>query len=170
MDKTITTALLIVISMVMSLALFNAAYPAIIQGGDAINSMTNRSDERMRSQAAIIHAASEQDASGQWQDTNGNGQPEVFVWVKNIGSTSITALERTDVFFGKEGSFARIPHQSEANGSFPYWTAQVENSDDWRPTATLKITIHLQSAPGQGRYFIKITIPSGVSDEYFLSI
>ncbi len=80
MDKTITTALLIVISMVMSLALFNAAYPAIIQGGDAINSMTNRSDERMRSQAAIIHAASVPNPGGG------------LVWSSNASPTMNAAL------------------------------------------------------------------------------
>ncbi len=65
MDKTITTALLIVISMVTAVALFNAAYPAVIKGGDAITSMANRADDRMQSQIAIIHMAGEQDSQGQ---------------------------------------------------------------------------------------------------------
>ena len=53
MDKVITTAMLIVISMVMALMLFNIAYPAIIEGGDAIVSMAGRVEDRMRSQIAI---------------------------------------------------------------------------------------------------------------------
>lgn len=170
MDKAITTALLIVISMVMSMMLFNAAYPAVIQGGDAITSMTNQVDERMRSQVEIIHAAGELDANGVWQDTNGDGQFETFVWVKNVGDSRIIAYERTDVFFGPEGNFIRIPHQSQAGSSFPYWTAQVENDPEWTPTSTLQIAIHYGSALTSGRYFVKVVIPSGVSADYFLGM
>ncbi|MBI5671463.1 MAG: hypothetical protein HZC41_26015 [Chloroflexi bacterium] len=170
MDKTITTALLIVVSMVMALMLFNVAYPAVIEGGDAIASMANRADQRMKSQIVIIHAAGELDSSGWWQDTNGNGDFDVFVWVKNVGAARIIGLERMDVFFGAEGNFTRIPHQSTAGGSYPYWTAQVENEADWNPTATLKITIHYQLALSSGRYFTKVIIPSGVSSDYYLGM
>lgn len=170
MDKAITTALLIIISMVMALALFNAAYPAIIQGGDAITNMAYRQQDRMRSEAAIIHAAGELDSNGQWQDTNSDGHFNVFIWVKNIGATTIAPVERTDVFFGLEGNFARIPFQSDSSGSFPYWTWNVENGSAWVPTATLKITIHYPNPLTPGRYFVKVTLPNGVSDEYFLGM
>lgn len=170
MDKSITTALLIVISMVMALMLFNVAYPAVVQGGDAITGMAARTEDRMRSQIAIIHAAGELDSSGWWQDTNGSGDFEVFAWVKNIGDTRITALESTDVFFGPEGNFARIPHQSAAGGSFPYWSGQIENDTVWGPNATLRITVHYSAPLAAGRYFMKVTIPTGVSDEYTLSM
>ncbi|MBL8164505.1 MAG: hypothetical protein JNJ61_21125, partial [Anaerolineae bacterium] len=59
MDKAITTALLIVISMIMVVMLFNAAFPAIIQGSDAITNMTDRAGDSMKSQIKIIHAAGE---------------------------------------------------------------------------------------------------------------
>lgn len=170
MDKAITTALLIVISMVMALALFNAAYPAIISGGDAISNMTNRQADRMRSQVAIIHAAGELDANGQWEDTNGDGQFNAFIWVKNIGATTITALERTDVFFGREGNYVRIPFQANAGNSYPYWTGNIENGSEWTPTATLKITIHYLNPVAQGRYFAKVNTPNGTGDESFLGI
>lgn len=45
MDKAIMTTMLIVISMVMGVLLFNAAYPAIIESNDAMTSMTSRADE-----------------------------------------------------------------------------------------------------------------------------
>jgi archaellum component FlaG (FlaF/FlaG flagellin family) len=170
MDKAITTALFIVISMILALMLFNVAYPAIVEGGDSINSMADRAEERMRTQVAIVHAAAEIDNSGWWQDTNGNGDVDVFVWVKNIGDTRIIALEHTDVFFGPEGNFTRIPHESVAGGSYPYWTGEVENASEWEPSATLKITIHYNTTLSQGRYFNKVTLPNGIWDEYFLSI
>lgn len=170
MDKTITTALLIVVSMVMALMLFNVAYPAVIEGGDAIAGMADRAGERMKSQIVIIHAAGELDSSGWWQDTNGNGDFDVFLWVKNVGTTRIIGLESMDVFFGPEGNFARIPHQSAAGGSYPYWTGQIETGTDWNPTATLKISVHYQLALSPGRYFTKVIIPSGISSDYFLGM
>jgi len=79
MDKTITTALMIVISMIMAVALFNAVYPAVLDSGNAISGMTRRTDERLQSQIEIIHAASELDSTGWWQDTNGNGDFDTFI-------------------------------------------------------------------------------------------
>ncbi len=168
MDKTITTALLIVISMVMAVALFNVAYPAVVKSGDAIANMTNRADERMKSQIAIIHMAGELD--GHPVSFDGEGPYAVSIWIKNIGATRITAIERSDVFFGPEGDFTRVPVQNESGTSYPYWTWQIENGADWDPTATLKITVHYASPLPSGRYFAKITIPSGISDEQFLGL
>lgn len=170
MDKVITTTLLIAVSMVMAMVLFNIAYPAIVEGGDAISSMANRADERMKTQITIIHAVSELDASGNWQDLNGSGDFEVIVWVKNVGTTRIIGLEQMDVFFGPEGNFTRIPHQSNAGGAMPYWTQQIEDGGDWTPTGTLRITIHYSSPLGTGRYFTKITVPAGISADYIWSM
>lgn len=170
MDKTITTALLIVISMVMAMLLFNAAYPAITKSGDAIANMAYRAEDRMKSQVVIIHAAGELDNNGQWQDTDLNGDFDVFVWVKNVGDTAITAIDQIDVFFGPENDFVRIPNQSNADGSYPNWTFDVENAASWTPTATLKIDIHYRSALNPGRYFLKVTTPNGVQDQYFLGL
>lgn len=170
MDKSITTALLIVISMVMALMLFNVAYPAIMEGGDAIANMAGRAEERMKSQIAIIHMAGELDHDGWWQDTNGNGDFDVFAWVKNVGDSRITPVESVDVFFGPEGNFVRIPHQNAAGGSYPYWVGQVENATEWTPTATLRITIHYGAALASGRYYVKVSAPNGVFDEYPLSM
>ncbi len=170
MDKTITTAMFIVVSLIMALMLFNVAYPAVLQGGDAITSMTDRTEERMRSQISVIHAAGELDSSGWWQDANGNGDFEVFIWAKNVGSTRIIALGQMDVFFGPEGNFARIPNQAEAGGSYPYWTWELENASEWTPTATLKIAVHYLFPLTPNRFYVKLTTPNGISDEFFLSM
>ena len=169
MDKTITTVLLIVISMVMAVALFNVAYPATLQAGDALTNMASRSSDRLRSQVEIIHATAEIAADGDWHDVNGNGNFDVFVWVKNIGASRIAPIERVDVFFGPEGNFGRIPHQSEANGGYPYWTTSVSDGGDWTPTATLEIDIHHLTPAESGRYFVRVVTPNGVSDNTFFS-
>ncbi len=151
MDKVITTSFLIIVSVVCSVLVFNAVYPAVIRSSDAMTSMTIRVDDRLKSQIEIIHAT-------------GSGS-NAFIWVKNVGSLRIIAIERCDVFFGPEGNFARIPYGS----GDPHWTYEVENDDEWKPTATLKITI-LDTISADTRYFVKVTTPNGISDDYYFSV
>ncbi len=170
MDKTIATALLIAVTMIMAMLLFNVAYPAVINGGDAVSSMASNIADRMRNNIDIIHASAELDDTGWWQDTNGNSQFDVFVWVKNIGTMRIPAITSIDVFFGPEGNFTRIPYQDNSGGNYPYWTWKVENGTDWVPTATLQIDIHNQAPLSSGRYYLRITLPDGVSSDLILGI
>lgn len=170
MDKAITTALLIVISMIMSVLLFNAAYPAITRGGESITSMTANVTDRMKSQIDIIHASGELDDSGFWQDSNGDGQFNVFLWVKNTGAARINAIEQTDLFFGPEGNFVRLPYSSNGDGGFPYWSWTLENAANWDPNATLKITIHYGVPLTAGRYYAKISTASDANANYFMGM
>ncbi len=170
MDKTITTAFMVIVSVVASVMVFNALYPAIVQSNNAMIVMKTRLDDRLQSEVEIIHASGELDGTGTWQDVNGDGRFNSFIWVKNIGASRISALERIDLFYGPEGNFSRIPHQNNAGGSFPYWTATVENDTDWNPTATLKITIHYNSTLASGRYYIRIVTPNGIEDSYMTGL
>jgi hypothetical protein len=170
MDKAITTTFLIIASIITSVMVFNSVLPAILRSRDALVTMRGRMDERIKSQIAVIHASGELDQSATWQDTNADGNFDVFVWVKNIGAVRIPAVEKIDVFFGPEGDFVRIPSQSEAAGSYPYWAWEIENDTDWNPTATIKISINNSSALSSERYFIKIVLPNGLSDAYYFSM
>ena len=170
MDKTIVTAFMVIISVVASVLVFNSLYPAIQQSSDAMVVMKSRLDDRMKSQIEIVHASGELNSSGSWQDANGDGRFNVFIWTKNIGSSRISGLDRVDLFFGPEGDFTRIPHESTAGGSYPYWTASLENDTNWNPTATLQITIHFSSTLASGRYFIKVITPNGVEDQIFMGL
>lgn len=151
MDKTIVTALLIIAGVVSAIFVFNAVYPAITQSGDAMAGMQRRVDERMQSQIEIIHATK----SGS----------DVEVWVKNVGGLRIAPPEACDVFFGPDTNYARIPYQTGA----PHWTYTIENDSEWRPGATLKITINYLVPPAAGTYFVKVVLPNGISDESFAS-
>ena len=170
MDKVITTALLIVISMVMSVLLFNAAYPAITRGGESITNMTTHVTNHMKNQIEIIHATGELDGSGFWQDTNGDGQFDVFLWVKNVGDARIDSINNTDFFFGPEGNFVRIPYSIAAGNGFPYWSWSMENATNWDPNTTLKITVHYGVPLKSGRYFAKISTASDANAEYFMGM
>jgi hypothetical protein len=156
LDKTIITTLLIIAGVVAAVTAFRAIYPAIVQSSQAISSMEGRLDERLKSQIEIIHAAPGDQSNPQW----------AFIWVKNVGSLSVKPVERCDVFFGPEGNFVSVPY---GGSSTPNWEYEVENDSYWNPRATLRINIDYGQVLPDGRYFVKVTLPNGVSDEYFFS-
>jgi hypothetical protein len=153
-EKAIITAIMVIAGVISAVFVFNAIYPATVQSGDAVIGMERRIDERLKSQVEIIHAT-------------GSGS-NALVWVKNVGSLSIKAVERCDVFFGPEDNFSRIPYKDEAGGA-PYWEWEVENDTEWNPTATLQIIVTTGGPILSGRYFVKVVIPNGLSDEYYFS-
>lgn len=155
-------------------------FPAIGRSSSAVVSAAGKVDDRIKSQISIIHATGELDSSQVWQDTDSDGDFDVFLWVKNVGSMDIVAIEEVDVFFGTQGDFSRIPYVDDAGGGSPNWTYAIENDTNWKPTATLKISIHYTAtctpapcspAPlASDTYFVKVTVANGVSDEHFFSI
>ncbi len=152
MDKIFVTAFLVIAGVISAVFAFNAIYPAIVQSSDAMISMERRMDERLKSDIQIIHAA----RSGS----------DALMWVKNVGSVRLAPPEASDLFFGPEGNFARIPYGT----GLTHWEYAVENGSAWNPTATLKITVANYAFSGPGtRYFVKFVLPNGVDDEYFFS-
>jgi hypothetical protein len=155
LDKIIVTSLLIIAGVISAIGVFNALYPMIGQSSDTMKSMQARMDERFKTQIQIIHAAK----------TSSN---EIDVWVKNIGATRVLGVASTDVFFGPQGNFARVPYNT---GTGTYWQYSIEGgSSDWNPSATIKIVIKGYTFLGPGtRYFCKIVLPNGVDSEYYFS-
>ncbi|MCL0093923.1 hypothetical protein M1O53_02960 [Dehalococcoidia bacterium] len=178
MDKAIITVLLIIAGVASVAFIFNSVYPAITRGSDAVVSMADRMDDRIRSQVNVIHAVSEYDpnAPGNWTDINTNTDFDIFAWVKNVGTTRILTPRRSDVFFGREGSFQRIPHVDYAGGVKPFWQYVVEDTGgEWVSARTLKITIvyaddWATSGLSTGvTYLVKMILPNGISDEIYFS-
>ncbi len=158
MDKAVTTALLIIAGVVCMIFVFNSVYPMVNRSSQAMVSMADTIDDRMKSRINIVHVA------------NSSDRQTVYVWIKNVGSSRIIDVDESDLFFGQEDDFSRISYVDDAGGSYPRWEYTIENDTEWLSSATLKITISYNADPGAGTYFIKYIIPNGISDEYYFSM
>jgi len=170
MDKVLSTVLLVIAAVVTAAMVINAVYPAVGISVSALNSVSAKAADRVRSQASIIHAVGELDQNGNWQDTNSNGTFDIFIWVKNTGTITIDNMENGDVFLGSSGNWVRVPHEDYAGGTYPRWNYTVENGSEWMQAATLKICLSYNGALPSGEYRIKIIIPNGIADEYIFSM
>ena len=158
MDKAVTTALLIIAGVVCMIFVFNSVYPMVNRSSQAMVSMAETVDERMKSRINVVHAA------------NSANRTSVYLWVKNIGTQRIIGIDDCDLFFGQETEFERIPYWEDAGEDYPRWEYSIENDSEWQNSATLKITITYSSDPGAGTYYTKFIIPNGISDEYYFSM
>jgi archaellum component FlaF (FlaF/FlaG flagellin family) len=157
-DKAITTALLIIAGVVCMIFVFNSVYPMVNRSSQAMVSMAEQVDERMKSRINIVHAANSVDRT------------LVYLWVKNVGTQRIVNVDQSDLFFGQTDNFIRIPYAADSGGSYPYWSYGIENDTEWQISATANITISYDVDPGAGTYYIKMVIPNGISDEYYFSM
>ena len=158
MDKAITTALLVIAGVICIMFVFNSVYPAVNRSSQAMVSMSDAINDRMKSRINIVHTA------------NSDNRTSVYLWVKNVGSTRIVNIDEIDVFLGQSGNFTRISYVDDAGGSYPQWTYNLENDTEWLNGATMKIDISFDTDPGSGTYFTKIVIPNGISDESYFSM
>ncbi len=158
MDRAITTALLIIAGVVCMIFVFNSVYPMVNRSSQAMVSMADQVDERMKSRINIVHAA------------NSANRMSVYIWIKNVGTQRILEVEQSDLFFGMSDNFSHVPYTTDAEGTYPQWVYSLENDTEWQTSATLKITISYSSDPGAGTYFAKFIIPNGISDEYYFSM
>jgi hypothetical protein len=157
-DKAITTALLIIAGVVCMIFVFNSVYPMVNRSSQAMVSMAEQVDERMKSRINIVHAA------------NSANRTYVYLWVKNVGTQRITNVDESDLFLGPSDNFSRIPYYEDAVGDFPQWDFYLENDTEWQTSATIKITVTYDTDPGAGTYFTKFIIPNGISDEFYFSM
>jgi hypothetical protein len=157
-DKAITTALLIIAGVVCMIFVFNSVYPMINRSSEAMTSMAEQVDERMKSRINIVHAA------------NNSTRTQIYLWIKNVGTQRILAVEESDLFFGQEDDFERVPYVDDAEGAYPRWSFELENDTEWKTSATIKVTITYDSDPGAGTYFAKFIIPNGIYDEFYFSM
>ena len=139
-------------------AVIGALMPAINRSGQALISSADVADARLSSQIEIVHA------------TGADGETQALGWVKNIGATTVIAVNKSDVFFGPETDFQRIPY-GDVGCTAPCWNFNVENDTKWNPTSTIRITVFLASAlQASTTYYFKIVTPTGVEDTKFFTV
>jgi flagellar protein FlaG len=120
----------------------------------AISSTTQKVNDRLESRIEIIQV--------------GDDGADVYVWIKNIGSSEIRSIERTDIFFGPDDNFYRVNY---GGSTPPYWEYQFEGDNtEWRPSVTIKITIHPTGALSPDTYMVKTVIPNGIYDQLVYSV
>jgi hypothetical protein len=145
---------LIIGGVIVSLAIFNGLYPAINTSSSAINDATGKVSDRIESRVEII------------QVTN-NGS-YVYAWIKNVGTSTIDSIERSDIFYGLSTDFSRVTY---GGAGTPRWGYSLEGGySAWDPTVTCKVTITLAGAPSAGSYIFKFVIPNGVYDSTSFSV
>ena len=150
MEKVITTALLVIASIVAAIALINAVLPAIGKSSGALAAANSEAAARIKTDIDVIHATG---------DTSGT----ITVWVKNVGTQVIKSIKDSDVIVTKPAGAGGVKRLSYTSGcSSECWDYIIEDSaSDWSRTDTVKFT--LSTTVTSGSYTISIAAPNGVS-------
>lgn len=158
MEKAITTILLTVASIVALLVVVNTTLPTVHRTGNAVTGSASTLDDRLKSKIEIVHA------------TGQSGTTDAYLWVKNVGTSNLGAINKTDVFFGQASNFTRIPYGG-AGCSAPCWEYTLENGNTWEPTVTLRITLHLSGSLQSGTtYYTKVVVHNGIQDARYFTL
>jgi len=148
--------MLVIGGILASFALFNNVYPAVQRSGAAISTASDAINAQMVSDIKIIQV--------------NENQATVDAWVKNTGTAQIDSAKDCDVFLGTEGDVSMIPFGT-TDSSLPYWNYQIEGTDNqWMPSDTNDIIIHLASSLLPNIYYLKIVTPNGISDETLFGV
>jgi len=141
------------------MAVVNSVMPALSRSNSSMVMTSDVINDRISSQVDIIHA------------TGVDAATQANTWVKNVGASRIGPIDYTDVFFGPEDDFDRIPYGGPSCTA-PCWDYVLEGSaTEWGPTATLHIIIYLDYSLTTGTtYFVKVVTPNGISDAKFFSV
>ena len=155
-ESAISVSIITIACVICAAMVISAIYPAVSRTISSFIISSSELSERIETSIEII--------------TEANDTSYFYIWVKNTGSTSIAAIENTDVFFGETNNFRRIPYDAALSTS-PAWNYSIENDDSdgkWDAKETLKITIN--QTPSSGDYYVKIVLYNAVSDEDEFSI
>lgn len=163
MDKTVTTALLLIASVVAALALTNAFLPAVSRGSGALLTASAAVAERTKTDIQIVLATDNASAN------------QIFAWMKNVGTEEVKAIDKSDLFLTTPSVVKRFPYATGTDcqaliGEDECWTYSLEEgATNWTQTKTIKVTIQLTSV-ASGVYEIKFIVPNGASAEKEFSV
>ncbi len=149
--------LFLIFTMALIAMAMASLVPTIGRAGDAIVSAADVASERRSSRIDIIHVA------------GAVGTSQVEIWVKNVGTNRLVALERTDVFFGTSTDLQGIPYGG-TGCTAPCWQDELENDTEWDQAATLHITVSLTTPLAASTlYSARVVAPTGVDDTALLA-
>jgi len=150
--------LLTVAAVTAIAAVIAALMPAISRSGQALVQSADVANDRLSSRVEIVQA------------TGVVNNTEVLAWAKNTGATTVSAVNKADLFFGTQTDFARIPYD-DPGCSAPCWSYSLENDTQWNPTSTIKVTVELTDPLQSGEtYYLKMVMPNGIEDTKFFTL
>jgi hypothetical protein len=92
---------------------------------------------------------------------------QIDLWVKNIGTNQIVALDKVDVYFGELNYVQLIPYNATSAPSWEYSELNII----WPAKETVEINVSYDSTLERNvNYVVRISTPNGVSDDYIFSI
>mgnify|MGYP001092085583 FL=1 len=143
MEKAITSAILIIASIVAVMALINAVIPAAGKSSGALLMADAEAADRISTDIEIIHAS-------------GNATTNIItVWVKNI--VPVTA---SDIIVTTPSDVLRLRYDSGCSNEC--WDFSIEEGgSDWDKSATVKFT--LSTSVVTGVYNVKVSVVNAVS-------
>ena len=155
MEKAISTAMFLIASVVAALALINAVLPAMGKSAGALVTANKSAAERIKTDIAIVHATGDA--------TNNN----VTVWVKNIGTQSISPVNSSDVFLTTPTGVLRLPYV--ASCASECWDYSIEGGGaDWIQAVTVKFTI--KTSVDTGNYNVSVAVVNSVEADKDFSV
>ena len=147
MSQTITTAMLVIASLIAAIALINAVLPATGQSASALAAANSEAARRIKTDIDIIYAS-------------GNTSGTITIWVKNVGTQVIRSVEDSDIFIIKPTGVSRLSYVSGCSSEC--WDYELEDSKSaWTTAVTVKFTVTTSVAAGS--YSVSIAAPNGVT-------
>lgn len=147
--EVIASAILVIVSVIAAVAFVNAILPSVYTLSGSYSSVAQSMEDQFKSDIDIIFIYPDGD--------------NVYVWIKNVGSTNIplTQLEYCDIFIMSSSSYCNPGFESASNPSWDFTLANGDG-DTWNRGETIKATITLDSLPGD-IYKISFFLYNGVS-------
>lgn len=157
MEKTITTALLVIASIVATVALINAVIPAVGKSSGALLTANSDASDRIKTDIDIVFASG---------NTTGD---RITFWVKNVGSKTIKAIKESDIFLTTPSAITRVPHTGSASQD-PRWDYVIEGgATSWGQAVTLKVTLYMDTG-STGLHKVTIAVYNAVQAEKEFSV
>ena len=117
MEKAITTSLLVIAGIVGTLALINAVIPAVGKSSGALLTANSDAADRIKTDIDIVFVS-------------GNSTGDVITfWAKNVGSTSIKPISKSDIFLNTPSTISRIDYTGDVTSN-PSWTFDIEGGGE----------------------------------------